>query len=98
MPVVPDLTAARFVVTGLVQGVFFRDSTRREAVRLGLAGWVRNRADGSVEVLAQGPAAAVDRLAAFLSHGPPRATVTGVERHAAEGESPLATFEIRGSR
>lgn len=72
--------AARFRVTGKVQGVCFRDGTRSQALRLGLRGHARNLADGSVEVLAAGDAAALDELARWLRHGPPRARVDGVER------------------
>jgi acylphosphatase len=70
----------RIVVRGRVQGVWFRGSTRDEARRLGLAGWARNRADGSVEILAQGAPAAVDRLVAWCHDGPPLARVRSVER------------------
>jgi acylphosphatase len=69
----------RVVVTGLVQGVWFRESCRREADRFGLAGWVRNRADGAVELEAEGPEAAVARLVAWCRLGPPAAEVARVE-------------------
>lgn len=65
-------------VTGRVQGVGFRDATARTARRLGLAGWVRNRADGSVEVLAEGDEAALADLESFLRTGPRLAAVTDV--------------------
>lgn len=68
----------RFVVSGRVQGVYFRQSAKTEAVRLGLAGWARNLDDGTVEVVAEGDPAAVDALAAWLHRGPPRALVTRV--------------------
>ena len=73
-------TAARFVVSGKVQGVFFRASTREQAVRLQLRGHACNRADGSVDVLAVGSADAVDALAHWLEHGPPQARVDAVQR------------------
>jgi len=66
------------VVTGRVQGVWFRDSMRREAERLGLAGWVRNLPDGNVEAAFEGPAEAVERLTDWCYHGPPGARVTSV--------------------
>jgi acylphosphatase len=66
------------VVTGRVQGVWFRESCRREADRLGVAGWVRNRADGEVEIEAEGPAGAVAALVDWARRGPDRAVVTGV--------------------
>ena len=65
----------RVVVTGRVQGVFFRDGTRVEARRLGVAGWVTNRADGSVEAVVEGEPGAVEALVAWLRHGPERARV-----------------------
>jgi acylphosphatase len=66
-------------VRGLVQGVSFRAATRSEARRLGLTGWVRNQADGSVALEAQGPAARVEDLVAWCRQGPPLADVSGVE-------------------
>ncbi len=68
-------TSYRFSVRGRVQGVFFRQSTADTANRLGLNGWVRNCADGSVEGLAGGDAAALEKLRAWLQHGPPAARV-----------------------
>lgn len=84
------MPAARFVVRGKVQGVWFRASTRDEAVRLGLQGHARNLADGSVEVLAMGDAEAIDALERWLHLGPPLARVDGVSRSALAAES-LAT-------
>ena len=72
-------SCVRFVVSGRVQGVFFRASTADEARRLGLRGRAVNLADGRVEVLAIGPAAAVAELAAWLERGPRWAAVAGVE-------------------
>ena len=68
----------RFIVTGRVQGVFFRASAAREASRLGLRGHAINLPDGNVEVLAVGPAVAVEQLRRWLQHGPPGARVDGV--------------------
>jgi acylphosphatase len=65
----------RIRVHGQVQGVWFRDWTIREAHRLDVDGWVRNRRDGTVEVLAAGEADAVEALIALLGEGPPRARV-----------------------
>lgn len=67
------------LVAGRVQGVFFRDSCRTEAVRAGVSGWVRNRADGQVEAVFEGELEAVERLVAWCRQGPPRARVNGVE-------------------
>ena len=91
-----DRVALRATVSGRVQGVFFRDSTRREAEALGLSGWVRNLPDGRVEAWFIGPRAACERALAFLRVGPPRAQVTGVEFEwdTAPVDAPSA-FEIR---
>jgi len=67
-------------ITGVVQGVAFRYYTRDEASRLGLTGWVRNLADGSVQVLAEGPRAALEELGAWCAHGPPAAEVDHLEQ------------------
>jgi acylphosphatase len=69
----------RVVVRGFVQGVWFRESCRRHAVDLGLAGWVRNRADGSVEAVFEGPEEDVAKAVAWCRVGPPAAEVAGVE-------------------
>ena len=69
----------RFRITGKVQGVYFRHSTRKEAERLGLAGVARNLPDGSVEVIAQGAREPVANLCQWLERGPPMARVDGVE-------------------
>jgi acylphosphatase len=74
-----DLTAVRAVIRGRVQGVSFRWYTREEAERLGVAGWVRNRPDGSVELWAEGAREAVEALLAWCHRGPPAARVSGVE-------------------
>jgi acylphosphatase len=71
---------ARIVVRGRVQGVWYRGSARDEARRLGLVGWARNRADGSVEILAQGEARALDRFVEWCREGPPLARVRSVDR------------------
>jgi len=66
------------VITGRVQGVFFRDTLRRMARARGVSGWARNRLDGAVEAVFEGPAAAVAELVGFCHDGPPRARVDGV--------------------
>jgi acylphosphatase len=68
----------RVVVTGRVQGVFFRDSARRAARDRGVAGWVTNRGDGAVEAVFEGPAAEVEALVEWMREGPPHARVEGV--------------------
>lgn len=89
-----DPGAARFLVRGRVQGVWFRASTRKEAVTLGLRGHARNLANGDVEVLAIGEAAAIECLAAWLQHGPPMARVDAVQRFAAEAGGDVGGFEV----
>jgi acylphosphatase len=84
----------RAVVAGDVQGVFFRDTTRREAETRSVAGWVANRADGAVEALFEGEADAVESMLAFCRQGPPRARVDSVEV-SEEDPQGLAGFEVR---
>jgi acylphosphatase len=79
-----DSTAVDVVVTGHVQGVFFRASMRDEADRLGVTGWVRNDPDGSVRAHLEGSAAAVEDLVAWCAEGPPNARVDEVRT--TEGE------------
>jgi acylphosphatase len=86
--------ARRVVAHGRVQGVFFRDSCRTEAREAGVRGWVTNAADGTVEAHLEGPADAVDRLVAWIRHGPPHADVERVDVQDASTED-LAGFEIR---
>ncbi|NHF65115.1 acylphosphatase [Xanthomonas hortorum] len=74
------MRAARFVVTGVVQGVWFRASTRERALALGVRGHARNQADGSVEVIAAGTDAALNALETWLWQGPPAAKVATVIR------------------
>ena len=68
-----------FTVEGRVQGVWFRESTRREAQPLGITGYAQNMADGSVQILACGEPCALDRLAQWLKQGPPKARVDRLE-------------------
>jgi acylphosphatase len=70
--------AVRYLVEGRVQGVFYRAATAERAAELNLSGWVRNLADGRVEVVAAGEDESVEALAAWLWQGPPRARVTAV--------------------
>jgi acylphosphatase len=69
----------RVVVTGRVQGVWYRESCRREATAAGVAGWVRNGSDGTVEAVLEGEQAAVDRVVAWMRTGPRHAVVTGLD-------------------
>jgi acylphosphatase len=84
----------RVVVRGFVQGVFFRDSLRRLAERRGVAGWVANRADGTVEAVLEGPAPTVDALVEWMREGPRGARVDELEWSAEESEG-LTGFVVR---
>ena len=86
-------TRKRVVVSGRVQGVFFRDSVRRRAEGAGVAGWVRNTPEGTVEAVFEGDPAAVDDLVEFCRRGPSRAKVASVEV-AEEDPEGLAGFEV----
>lgn len=88
------MSAARFLIGGKVQGVWFRASTRDQAQALGLRGYARNLDDGRVEVLATGDDAAIDELAAWLRVGPPQARVDTLERFDAEGSQHHRGFDI----
>jgi acylphosphatase len=70
---------ARVIVSGRVQGVWFRESCRREAGDRGVTGWIRNRADGAVEAVFEGQESAVAQVVAWCRIGPSRAVVTGVD-------------------
>jgi len=85
----------RATVRGKVQGVFFREATMDRAGELGVLGWVRNAEDGTLRVHAEGPAAAVAELVAFLEEGPPAARVEAVEVEPAKVEG-HEQFAVRG--
>ncbi len=85
---------ARIIVSGRVQGVFFRDSTRREATRAGLTGWVRNLPDGRVEALFEGDEAAVQHLVDWCRRGPPDARVEQVAVEWGETTGEFGRFTI----
>jgi acylphosphatase len=84
----------RVVVSGRVQGVFFRDSLRRVALQHGVAGWARNTAEGTVEAVFEGEPGAVERLVDYARLGPPDAEVESVEVADEEPEG-LSGFAIR---
>ena len=84
----------RVAVRGYVQGVFFRDSCRREASSRGVAGWVANRPDGAVEAVFEGDADAVSSMVDWCSHGPRGADVDSVDDSTEEPEG-LSGFEVR---
>ncbi|OFZ85697.1 MAG: acylphosphatase [Betaproteobacteria bacterium RBG_16_64_18] len=71
--------AKRLLISGRVQGVNYREAMRQEAQRLDITGWVRNRRDGSVEAMVDGPTEAVEAIIAWARRGPPSALVTDVQ-------------------
>jgi acylphosphatase len=91
---VGEKVAARVVVHGTVQGVWFRGTTRHEARERGVAGWVRNRSDGTVEAWFEGSADAVASIVRWCHEGPPRAQVEHVEV-ADEQPRDLEGFSVR---
>lgn len=89
------MSAARFLVSGKVQGVWFRASTRDRAVALQLRGFARNLVDGRVEVLAVGEPCAIDSLQQWLLRGPELAVVSRVERENLQHAPDVEGFESR---
>lgn len=84
----------RVLISGRVQDVFFRDSTQREAERAGVAGWVRNTADGRVEAVFEGDRDAVEAMVSWCREGPDSADVSDVEAYDEEPED-LSGFTVR---
>lgn len=85
----------RVVVYGHVQGVFFRETTRRKATTLGVTGWVRNRTEGSVEAVFEGETRLVDELVAWCRRGPIGAEVDDVDAVEEAPRGDLHRFEVR---
>lgn len=90
-----DLIRRRVVVSGRVQGVFFRQTTKQRALELGLLGWVRNRADGTLEAVFQGRSAAVADMLSWCHQGPPGARVAAVDISEEPLEEPFPRFSVR---
>jgi acylphosphatase len=90
-----DHECARVTISGRVQGVFFRDSARKKAEGLGLAGWVKNTPDGRVEALFEGPSRNVREMVDWCECGPSQASVESVEVDFAEARGDLEGFEVR---
>ncbi|MCA1687647.1 MAG: acylphosphatase [Actinobacteria bacterium] len=82
-------------VSGQVQGVFFRDSTREKAEQLGLTGWVKNLPDGRVAALFEGPSEKVREMIRWCKEGPSHAEVEDVETEFEPARGDLAAFEVR---
>ena len=92
---IADMRCVRVRISGRVQGVFFRASCARLADELGLSGWVRNRPDGDLEAVFQGPGSAVEDMVAWCREGPPHARVDAVDVRAEEPVSRTG-FRIEG--
>jgi acylphosphatase len=94
VPGLNERSRVRVLVSGRVQGVWFRESCREAAASAGVSGWVRNLSDGRVEAVLEGPPAAVDRVVSWCHDGPSRARVEAVETQVEEpvGE---AGFRVR---
>ncbi|HEX7810885.1 MAG TPA: acylphosphatase [Burkholderiales bacterium] len=91
------MIARRLCIRGHVQGVYYRESMRQQARAVGVTGWVRNRADGSVEAVVQGDHMAVERMIDWARRGPPAARVDEVRIEEADDEPPCAAFEKRST-
>ena len=89
-----DHEQAHVYVSGEVQGVFFRDSTREKAQQLGLSGWVKNLPDGRVEALFEGPSKEVREMVRWCEHGPPHAAVENVEIEFDTAREDVSGFEV----
>ena len=85
---------SHIIVKGKVQGVWFRDSTRREAVRLGLYGWVKNCYDRSVEIVVEGPSGQIGKLLEWCQNGPSGARVSEVNEIEEEHTGEFNSFRI----
>ncbi len=90
-----DRERAHVYVSGQVQGVFFRDSTREKAEQLGLTGWVKNLPDGRVEALFEGSSKRVREMVRWCEQGPSQAEVEDVETEFEASEGNLTSFEVR---
>jgi acylphosphatase len=90
-----DQEQAHVYVSGQVQGVFFRDSTREKAEQLGLAGWVKNLPDGRVEALFEGPTEKVREMVRWCKEGPSHAEVEDVDTEFEASQKDLTSFEVR---
>ncbi len=91
----PEKSRAHIFVSGLVQGVFYRAETRERAKKLGLFGWVRNLADGRVEVLVEGEKSKIEKLIEWLNQGPQLAQVEKVEVEWEDYKGEFDDFEIK---
>ena len=90
-----DKERAHVRISGQVQGVFFRDSTRQKAEELNLAGWVKNLPDGRVEAVFEGPPEAVREMLRWCEEGPRQASVEDVDAEVEDAGGDLSGFEVR---
>ena len=90
-----DSVRVRLVIRGRVQGVWFRGSAREQALARGIRGWARNRADGSVEIVAEGEGSAVEEFVAWCGHGPSGAHVASLTRAEEPPGERLGPFQVR---
>ncbi len=90
-----DKIRAHIIVSGIVQGVFFRANTRSKAQMLGVTGWVRNRPDGTVELIAEGERERLKRLTDWCHKGPPCASVSKVDVRWEGYSGEFQKFEVR---
>ena len=88
------MTRAELLISGRVQGVFYRGSAQEEALRLGLAGEVRNLAGGEVEAIVEGPKEQIEEFIAWCRHGPPSANVEDVKVRWSAARGDYRTFRI----
>jgi acylphosphatase len=91
----PEQVRARVFISGMVQGVFFRSSTRDQARRVGVTGWVRNLPDGRVEAIFEGSRSAVQQMIDWCQSGPPGAAVEHVEVQWEDATGAAEPFQIR---
>ncbi|MBI5183590.1 MAG: acylphosphatase [Nitrospinae bacterium] len=90
-----EMIRAHIIVSGIVQGVFFRANTRSKAQKIGVTGWVRNRPNGTVELIAEGERERIERLIEWCHKGPPGASVSKVAVKWEEYSGEFHGFEVR---
>ena len=97
-PAAQSDATVHIAITGIVQGVGYRESMRAVAAALAIKGWVRNRADGGVEALVQGTVEDLERMLAWCHNGPPDARVASVKSKSVQTSEPFTAFAVRPSR
>jgi acylphosphatase len=89
-----EMASAKMIITGHVQGVFFRRAAAEQARLLGIKGWARNLADGSVEIVAEGTRSNLERFVEWARHGPPLARVEAVDVQWGEYKGRFTRFQV----